>query len=189
MMVFTVHCIYCLYCNVSGLVVLLLNKFDLIWTCTIRYCHGKAVALDRWGGKWNHLSMMHIGYWLLTVPKFIVIGLLIDWLSMVLRLHHNYFTSYSRKCSHMFLGHSVDVLSHSTLCHTPVSCRNGSIYQFFKAWWLSSHFSFPIGPIRQQWLSSIGKGVTEYWIGLLWTKSSQEPVCKLLGVLKSQVCF
>jgi len=27
-MVFTV---YCLYCNVSGLVVLLLNKFDLIW--------------------------------------------------------------------------------------------------------------------------------------------------------------
>ena len=30
MMVFTVHCIYCLYCNVSGLVVLLLNKFDLI---------------------------------------------------------------------------------------------------------------------------------------------------------------
>jgi len=29
MMVFTVHCMYCLYCNVSGLVVLLLNKFDL----------------------------------------------------------------------------------------------------------------------------------------------------------------
>jgi len=28
LMVFTV---YCLYCNVSGLVVLLLNKFDLIW--------------------------------------------------------------------------------------------------------------------------------------------------------------
>jgi len=39
-MVFTV---YCLYCNVSGLVVFLLNKFDLIW-----FKRGRTVVCDRW---------------------------------------------------------------------------------------------------------------------------------------------
>jgi len=33
---------------------------------------GKVVALDRWGGKWNHLSMPPIDW--LTTPKIIVIG-------------------------------------------------------------------------------------------------------------------
>jgi len=33
---------------------------------------GKVVALDRWGGKWNHLSMTH--RLAKTMPKIIVIG-------------------------------------------------------------------------------------------------------------------
>ena len=48
---------------------------------------GKVVALDRWGGKWNHLSMTH---------------------RLITDFAKNYcnraliFKSYCRKCSHMF---------------------------------------------------------------------------------------
>jgi len=48
-------------------------KFVIFLCCVIS--QGNAVALDRWGGKWNHLSMMHWCIdWLLTLPNITVIG-------------------------------------------------------------------------------------------------------------------
>jgi len=45
----------------------------VIFLCSV-ISQGKVVALDRWGGKWNHLSMTHHIDLLLTMPKIIVIG-------------------------------------------------------------------------------------------------------------------
>jgi len=63
--------------NVSQNVVYLQNNRPMLlrrnWSFFV-FCDfpkGKVVALDRWGGKWNHLSMMHR---LLLMPKIIVIG-------------------------------------------------------------------------------------------------------------------
>ena len=73
---------------------MLLTAKLVIFLCSV-ISQGKVVALDRWGGKWNHLSMTH-------------------------RLAANYaknycnrtsIVSYCRKCSHMFFwGHSVVLL-------------------------------------------------------------------------------
>ena len=76
--------------NVSQTVVYSQNNMFLMAKLLIS--QGKVVALDRWGGKWNHLSMTH---------------------RLTTSYAKNYcnrtlIVSYCRKCGHMFfLGHGV----------------------------------------------------------------------------------
>ena len=56
-MVFTV---YCLYCNVSGLVVLLLNKFDLIWFEIATF--SQKTSKHSLGGEYSWPDQTHIQY-------------------------------------------------------------------------------------------------------------------------------
>ena len=65
---------------------IMLLTAKLVVFCSV-ISQGKVVALDRWGGKWNHLSMTH---------------------RLITDFAKNYcnraliFKSYCRKCSHMF---------------------------------------------------------------------------------------
>jgi len=159
---------------------MLLAAEFVILCCVIS--QGKAVALDRWGGKWNRLSMTH--------------SLTTDYAKKYCN-RTPIVRSYSTKCSHMFfLARNVNKHSQSL---SEYECENSKVLYPSPLWRAYTAPSDPLEGFKRSyfWRKGKGKGEVASCHGpvrlapthYLNSTAVSEWVALMLGHLSRQQCY